>query len=115
MRGLGRMTTACGFGVATLSAPCPDCFGQMTCGQWSPMPGPETGAPLPLRDPTAVYGPQYGARGAGRALLAGGWYTGAAPALANIARWDGSSWTPLGVGLNAAVDTILPYKNASGS
>ncbi len=47
--------------------------------------------------------------GTGPALYAGGSFTTAGGAIANhIARWDGSTWTPLGSGMGAAALTYTP-------
>jgi hypothetical protein len=48
--------------------------------------------------------------GAGPALYAGGNFTVAGGVAANyLARWDGSSWTPLGSGVSAAVRALLVF------
>ncbi|MFO0836099.1 MAG: hypothetical protein U0638_14095 [Phycisphaerales bacterium] len=45
-------------------------------------------------------------------LIAGGWFITAGGLSANrIARWDGTSWSPLGSGLNAVVNTLKVLPN----
>jgi hypothetical protein len=45
------------------------------------------------------------------ALIVGGKFTSAGGVSANhIARWDGSSWTPLGAGVNGKVNALTVYK-----
>src|SRR5262249_50079227 len=45
--------------------------------------------------------------GAGPALFAGGWFTdaGGSPA-SHVAKWDGSTWSPLGSGLAGALTDV---------
>ena len=53
--------------------------------------------------------------GDGPALYAGGHFTGAGGQAANrIAKWDGSSWKPLGDGLNATVTALAVHDDGSG-
>lgn len=43
-------------------------------------------------------------------LIAGGWFTTAGGVTANrIASWDGSSWSPLGSGMNDVVSALKVY------
>lgn len=53
--------------------------------------------------------------GTGPALYAGGLFTsaGGTPA-SNIARWDGSSWTPLGAGISGAVWSLRVFDDGAG-
>jgi hypothetical protein len=53
--------------------------------------------------------------GTGPALYAGGFFTSAdgSPA-ANIARWDGTSWSPLGTGTNYQVAALCTFDDGSG-
>lgn len=53
--------------------------------------------------------------GAGPALYAGGVFVGAGgvPA-ANIARWDGESWSPLGAGVNGQVNALAVFDDGDG-
>jgi len=76
--------------------------------EWSslgPTPGP-TVVPLAL----AVFDD-----GSGEALYAGGSFTqaGGGPGN-NIARWDGTSWSPLGNGTTALVRTLAVFDDGSG-
>ena len=53
--------------------------------------------------------------GAGPALFAGGRFTNAGGVVLNrIARWDGSSWSALGSGMNAAVLALTAFDDGSG-
>jgi hypothetical protein len=54
--------------------------------------------------------------GSGPALYAGGLFTTAGGQSANnIARWDGSSWSPLGSGLDNGVLAVTVFDDGSGS
>ncbi len=54
--------------------------------------------------------------GAGPRLIAGGDFTTAGGVLAsNIAGWNGSSWSPLGAGMNGSVHCLLTCDVGSGS
>lgn len=54
--------------------------------------------------------------GDGLALYAGGQFTTAGGATANhVAKWDGSSWSPLGAGTNGSVGTLAVFDDGSGS
>jgi len=55
--------------------------------------------------------------GSGPALYAGGWFTAAGGAPANrIARWDGDSWSPMGIGMsNSGVFALTVFDDGSGS
>lgn len=45
-------------------------------------------------------------------LVAGGAFTVAGgTSVANVARWDGSAWSPLGLGCNGRVEALLPLPN----
>lgn len=53
--------------------------------------------------------------GGGPALYVGGFFTTAGGAPANrIAKWNGSSWSTLGTGMNEAVITLLEYDDGQG-
>jgi hypothetical protein len=53
--------------------------------------------------------------GHGPALYAGGAFTAAGGAAVNwIAKWDGSSWSALGSGMNGVVHVLAPYDDGSG-
>ena len=53
--------------------------------------------------------------GGGPALFAGGYFTNAGGVTANrIAKWDGSSWTALGSGMNSAVLALTVFDDGSG-
>jgi hypothetical protein len=53
--------------------------------------------------------------GGGDALYAGGQFTSAGGTSANrVARWDGSSWSALGTGMNARVNALLVHDDGSG-
>src|SRR5688572_235497 len=53
--------------------------------------------------------------GSGPALYAGGYFTSAGGVAANyIARWDGTSWSALGAGLNGAVLALATFDDGSG-
>lgn len=53
--------------------------------------------------------------GAGTALYAGGAFTTAGGVLVNgVAKWDGSSWSPLGSGLNGSVYALATFDDGSG-
>jgi hypothetical protein len=46
-------------------------------------------------------------------LIVGGKFTNAGGVSANhIARWDGTSWTPLGIGVNGKVNALTVYKGS---
>ena len=54
--------------------------------------------------------------GSGSALYAGGFFSSAGGAAAdNIARWDGSSWTPLGSGVNRDVLALVAFDDGGGA
>jgi hypothetical protein len=51
----------------------------------------------------------------GPALFAGGAFTGAGGVAANhVAKWDGSSWTALGSGMNSAVAALTAFDDGGG-
>jgi hypothetical protein len=53
--------------------------------------------------------------GTGRALYVGGDFTHAGTVAANfVARWNGSAWSALGIGLNAPVIALTEYDDGSG-
>jgi hypothetical protein len=53
--------------------------------------------------------------GSGPALIAAGLFTIAGNVPANrIAKWDGTAWSPLGSGMNAAVNALTLYDDGSG-
>jgi len=53
--------------------------------------------------------------GGGPALYAGGDFTSAGGAAAkNIARWNGSSWSPLGSGMNSSVYSLTVFDDGGG-
>ena len=53
--------------------------------------------------------------GGGPALYAGGYFTTAGGVAANhIAKWDGSSWTALGSGMNAEVRALTVFDDGGG-
>jgi len=54
--------------------------------------------------------------GSGPALYVGGLFTavGRVPA-AHVARWDGTSWSPLGTGMDGAVNTLAVFDDGSGA
>ncbi len=53
--------------------------------------------------------------GSGPALVAGGDFSTAGGVTANgIAKWDGSSWTPLGNGVNLPAIALAPYNDGTG-
>ncbi len=53
--------------------------------------------------------------GRGAALYAGGWITTAGGQAANgIAKWDGTSWSPLGSGVNNHVSALAVFDDGSG-
>jgi hypothetical protein len=53
--------------------------------------------------------------GTGPALYAGGYFTQAGGTGANyIARWDGTSWSPLGAGLDGAVQALEVFDDGTG-
>ena len=53
--------------------------------------------------------------GGGPALYAGGDFTTAGGVAANgIAKWDGSSWTALGSGMNADVHALTVFDDGGG-
>jgi len=53
--------------------------------------------------------------GGGPALYAGGFFTTAGNVPANrIARWNGSSWSRLGSGMNSSVDALTVYDDGTG-
>src|SRR5262245_14130350 len=54
--------------------------------------------------------------GSGAALYAGGMFTVAGGQVANhVAKWDGSSWSPLGSGLEWRVWTLAAFDDGSGA
>ena len=54
--------------------------------------------------------------GGGPALYVGGNFTVAGGVVANrIARWDGSSWTPLGSGMNGPVQALAVFDDGGGA
>ena len=54
--------------------------------------------------------------GAGSSLYASGFFTSAGGTSANnIAKWNGSTWSPLGAGMNSAVYTLAVFNDGSGS
>src|SRR5690606_2012417 len=54
--------------------------------------------------------------GVGPALYAGGYFTTVGGITANnIARWDGSSWSPLGSGMNNSVYALTVFDDGSGT
>jgi hypothetical protein len=56
-----------------------------------------------------------GVGGGGPRLFAAGTFTHAGgTAATNVAAWDGSSWLPLGAGLNGEVDSLAVYDDGSG-
>jgi len=65
---------------------------------------------------TIVYSLQVFDDGSGPALYAGGDFTVAGLALASrIAKWNGSSWSPLGSGLNNTVAAMGVFDDGSGA
>lgn len=53
--------------------------------------------------------------GTGPALYAGGIFTQAGGIAANrVAKWDGSSWSPLDTGMNAGVSSLLVFDDGTG-
>ena len=53
--------------------------------------------------------------GTGEALYAGGNFTTAGGVAANrIARWDGSAWSPLGLGTNGRIHALAAFDDGSG-
>jgi hypothetical protein len=54
--------------------------------------------------------------GSGRALYAGGWFSnaGGVPGTAYVARWNGTSWSPLAGGANQPVYTLRVFDDGSG-
>ena len=44
-------------------------------------------------------------------LIVGGMLSAGGVAIDDFARWDGSSWSTLGVGLNSAINTVVNYEN----
>ncbi len=53
--------------------------------------------------------------GSGPALYAGGYFSSAGGVAANnIARWDGSSWSPLGSGLDGSVMALVAFDDGTG-
>ncbi|MBK7644511.1 MAG: hypothetical protein IPJ19_15945 [Planctomycetes bacterium] len=85
--------------------------------QWSPV-GTGLGPPTTIWDVAAVRAFAVHDDGHGTALYAGGWFTTAGGAPANfIAKWDGSTWLPVGCLLTDAVSEILAlasYDDGSG-
>lgn len=72
-----------------------------------------------IDDPGQVYTLAAFEDGAGPALYAGGSFTSAGGVPANhVARWDGSSWSPLGSGLsglsNARVEALAVFDDGTG-
>ncbi len=54
--------------------------------------------------------------GAGPALFAGGSFVESGDVIVNrVARWDGKSWSPLGMGLDGNVHTLAAFDDGSGS
>jgi hypothetical protein len=54
--------------------------------------------------------------GHGAALYVGGEFTGIGGVSANyIAKWDGSSWSALGTGMNSAVEALAVFDDGSGA
>jgi hypothetical protein len=53
--------------------------------------------------------------GGGPALYAGGWFTSAGGVAANrTAKWDGSSWSALGSGMNDVVHSLAAHDDGGG-
>jgi len=54
--------------------------------------------------------------GSGPALYAGGWFANAGgETVSNIAKWDGTAWSPLGTGMNYPVRSLTVFDDGSGS
>jgi hypothetical protein len=73
----------------------------------------------PLVVPTSLSGAVYSAAvfddGSGPALYVGGSFVVAGPVIANrIARYDGTSWTPLGPGMNGTVYSLIVQDDGTG-
>ncbi len=75
---------------------------------WAPLAGGASSAALAL----AVFDD---GGGAGPALYAGGSFTLAGGVLVNyVARWNGTTWAPLGSGLNSRVEALAVFDDGSG-
>jgi hypothetical protein len=54
--------------------------------------------------------------GSGPALFAGGQFNNAGGnAATNIAKWNGTAWSPVGTGVNGTVFTMVPYDDGTGT
>lgn len=78
---------------------------------WSPLGSGMTGATFTINVSALTVFDD----GSGPALYAAGEFTEAGGNQAsNIARWDGSSWSPLGLGTNGQVSALTVYDDGSG-
>ncbi|MEZ5976936.1 MAG: hypothetical protein R3F34_01790 [Planctomycetota bacterium] len=75
---------------------------------WSALPGLGTGIVEFVTD-LVVFDD-----GTGPALYAGGLISLAGAPGVNVVRWDGSTWTPVGAGLDGRVDRLLVHDDGSG-
>lgn len=75
---------------------------------WSPLPGPLVGGEVLA---LTVFDD-----GGGAALHAGGSFTGAPNGVGNrIAKWNGQSWSTLGVGMNDQVSALAVFDDGTGA
>jgi hypothetical protein len=77
---------------------------------WSALGSGITGGSFPFVSSLAVFDD-----GSGTALYAGGYFStaGGVPAN-NVAKWNGTSWSPLGGGTNDGVGTLAVFDDGSG-
>jgi hypothetical protein len=79
-------------------------------GEWSPLGGGISGGWFAQVNALIVFDD-----GTGPALYAGGAFTNAGGVSANgIARWNGTSWSPLGSGVNGWVDALTVFDDGTG-
>lgn len=99
----GNFTTAGGRSAANIA--------RWNGSTWSALGGGLTGAAYPPAGPLAVFDD-----GSGPALYVGGTFTfaGGAPA-SHIARWNGTSWSPVGAGVDNQVSALMSFDDGSGS
>jgi hypothetical protein len=78
---------------------------------WSPLASGMSGTGLVSVNALAVFDD-----GSGAALYAAGWFTtaGGSPA-SNIAKWNGTTWSALGAGIDGTVRALQVFDDGSGS
>lgn len=106
MRGALKVTTALRVVFSLFVTGCAAAVAQGTCS-WLPLGSGLSGSSV---RPMAVHDD-----GTGVALYVGGNFVTAGGGVAsNIARWDGSAWSPLGGGVNSTVTALAVHDDGSG-